>query len=176
MRAKPSNSLADKLNRVLLLDGKAKVAYARRPTLQITVNKDIQVAFAPGKDSFDALAGLGIDARMLVNDGSVLDKTTTAADSASSKAPKPVVGLDIEKGLSLSTTASAAHAADTLQTILTAIRTAYRSLNQDPKLKDLLTGTGSAAPKGKQGGTVPAYLTKQIASYQTALARLTGGS
>ena len=31
-------------------------------------------------------------------------------------------------------------------------------------------------PKGKQGGTVPAYLTKQIASYQAALSRLGGGS
>ncbi len=166
-------SLSDKLNRVLLLDGKAQVAFARDGrTLKIEVNKNVQVTFAPGKDSFDALAGLGIDARVLVNDGSLLDKDT---DDASAEKKKPVIGLDIEKGLSLSTTASAAHAASTLQAILTSIRTAYRTLNDDGALKEFLTGTGDAKPKGKQGGTVPAYLTKQISSYQQALQRLGGG-
>lgn len=165
-------SLADKLNRVLLLDGKAQVAFASDGrTLKISVNKNIQVTFAPGKDSFDALAGLGIDARVLVNDGSVLDQDTT--DTSTDK-KKPVVGLNIEKGLLLTTTASAAHTAQAMQDILGSIRDAYRSLNEDTRLKDLF-GSSDNKPKGKQGGTVPAYLTKQIASYQQALQRLNSG-
>ena len=53
-------------------------------------------------------------------------------------------------------------------TALSTIRAAYASLKAANQPK-------AATNPGKTGGTVPAYLTGQIASYQAALDRLTGG-
>jgi len=39
---------------------------------------------------------------------------------------------------------------------------------------DIVSPPSTSTTVGKQGGTVPAYLTNQIANYQLALARLTG--
>ncbi len=55
---------------------------------------------------------------------------------------------------------------------LSAIRIAYREMADKANgVKPADTTTGP----GKTGGTVPTYLTNQIANYQAALDRLTGG-
>jgi hypothetical protein len=54
---------------------------------------------------------------------------------------------------------------------LSAVRTAYR------EMADTANGVvaDNSTSSGKTGGTVPTYLTNQIANYQAALDRLTGG-
>ena len=72
--------------------------------------------------------------------------------------------IDLDGGLDLSTDASAKAALANLQAALGVIRTVYRDLKEaaDPK---------PPTPTGP----VPAYLSAQIANYQAALNRLTGG-
>jgi hypothetical protein len=80
-------------------------------------------------------------------------------------------GLDLPTNLSLTTAASAQHAANAMQAAMAAIQQAYQDLADPP------TMASEAAAKAKtSGGTVPTYLTNEIANYQAGLNRLLGGS
>ena len=70
-------------------------------------------------------------------------------------------GLNLPKTLNLANPASVKAAGEALQAALKAVRDAYRALAPKP--------ASSAS-----SGTVPAYLTNQLANYQAALARLGG--
>jgi hypothetical protein len=61
---------------------------------------------------------------------------------------------------------------DAISHAMTIIQRAYRDLTTPAALKNLLN---SDQGPGKRGGTVPAYLTKQLANYNAGLDRL-GGS
>jgi hypothetical protein len=103
-----------------------------------------------GETGRDALAGLGLSAGYIGAAGSTTEGT------------KRTFGLDLAANLNLSSSDSIKTANEKLQAAMKSVRDAYRQL--DPAT------AAAAAPKG----TVPAYLTAQLANYQAALSRLTG--
>lgn len=104
--------------------------------------------FTAGEPGRDALAGLGLSAGFV----------------GPTKGEKDVkaFGLDLPRTLSLSTEADRKAAGERLQAAMTAVRNAYKALA--PK-----------TPGQNITGQAPAYLTAQLANYQAALQRLTGG-
>jgi len=121
--------------------------------------------FLAGPAGQDALQGLGLSAGLVTSQaGTIMDPTTSNYD----KSQKPM-GLSFDTGLNLNSTTNIAAAVDSLQKTLIKVQSVYSYLaNGDPQPKKKGVGSGSGAP--------PAYLTNQIASYQAALQRLTGGS
>jgi hypothetical protein len=133
----------------------------------VTVNGRDQMKIVPvsprttieveaGKTNRDALESLGLAEGMV----------TTGPD------PNPKDGVLASYSLKLPTTlaitdaASAKQAVTLLQSALSTVRSIYANMTSPPD-----TASSSA-----NSGTVPAYLTAQIASYKDALARLTGSS
>lgn len=104
----------------------------------------ILVSGEPGRD---ALAGLGLSAGFI-------------GPTASEDGPR-TFGLDLPQALSLLTPEARTASGERLQAAMKAVRDAYRSL-------------APASTTGATSGTVPAYLTAQIANYQAALSRLGG--
>ena len=104
----------------------------------------VLVSGEPGRD---ALAGLGLSAGFI---------GPTATDDG----PR-TFGLDLPQALSLATKEDRTASGERLQAAMKAVRDAYRALAPAP------------APSASSG-TVPAYLTNQLANYQAALARLGG--
>ncbi len=100
-----------------------------------------------GETGRDALAGLGLSPGYVGS--SVGDDTVKT------------FGLDLPAGLNLGDAASVKTAGERLQAAMKSVRDAYRAL--DP---------ATSAPAAS--GSVPAYLTAQLANYQAALSRLTG--
>lgn len=101
-----------------------------------------------GDSGRDALAGLGLSPGFI-------------GVSSGDDGPR-TFGLGLPAGLTLNDAAAIKTAGEKLQAAMKAVRDAYRALA--PK------STASAAT-----GTAPAYYTTQLANYQAALARLTGG-
>lgn len=103
--------------------------------------------FTSGETGRDALLGLGLSPGFVGMSGS--------DDSVKT------FGMGLPSNLTLDSAAAITAAGEKIQNAMKAIRDAYRGLApQDP--------VASAS------GTVPAYLTNQLANYQAALARLTG--
>ncbi len=158
-------SLADKINNVLLSKGKATVTYANGgEALKIAVNKGVTANLVAGPTDSDALARLGIAAGTIANAPS----TTSSSSSTSSGSSSQVFGLGFSGTMDISTSSDAGAAQAQLQNILTNIRNAYRTSN---------TPASSASSTTPQAtGPAPAYLTAQIASYQTALSLFPGAN
>ncbi|HSZ11642.1 MAG TPA: hypothetical protein VK759_05680, partial [Rhizomicrobium sp.] len=158
-------SLADKINNVLLSKGKATVTYANGgEALKIAVNKGVTANLVAGPTDSDALARLGIAAGTIANAPS----STSSSSSTSSGSSSQVFGLGFSGTMDISTSSDAGAAQAQLQNILTNIRNAYRTSN---------TPASSASSTTPQAtGPAPAYLTAQIASYQTALSLFPGAN
>jgi len=124
--------------------------------------KSASVEILPGKGGSDALEAIGLAPGVVRN--TVIDKAGKSV-SADGKGPVFGIGLDIDLNLNSKDGIAAAIAA--IAKSLTRVRDAYRTL--ETAAKPVVT----AAPGA--GGTAPAYLTNQIANYQAALDRLTGG-
>lgn len=132
--------------------------------LKITpLNDSSTIEILPGKGGDDALEALGL------NPGIARRTVMQDGKSVSADGKGPVYGLKLTQDLDLSTEAGRTHALKVLNDALAVIRDAYRDLETLAKPKPLVTpGAGASGP-------VPAYLTSQIANYQAALSRLTGG-
>lgn len=107
----------------------------------------VGAVISAGEGGRDALAGLGLSPGYV---------GPSSGDDA-----LQTFGLNLSKTLNLANPASVKAAGEALQTALKAVRDAYRALAPKP--------AASAS-----SGTVPAYLTNQLANYQAALARLGG--
>ncbi|MDB5451504.1 MAG: regulatory protein FlaEY [Caulobacteraceae bacterium] len=160
------DTLALKIRRATSFQAKVTISIVsgvRKLTIAPLNDRSI-IEIGPGKTDKDALAVLGIP------EGVVRATTVDGAGKTVSADGKGMFyGLGLESGLNLSTTDQIAHARAELQAALGVIRTAY---------KDLAAAANpqAAAAKAIPTGPVPAYLTAQIANYQAALTRLTGGS
>jgi hypothetical protein len=93
---------------------------------------------------------------------------TSAADGGST-----IYGLGLSSTLNLDSTAQIKHAQASIAAAMGVIRTAYQDLVTAASPK---TPATAAAAAGKSGGTVPTYLTNEIANLNAGLARLTGGN
>jgi hypothetical protein len=117
-----------------------------------------------GKPGKDALSGLGL------TEGVV---RTTIVDKNGKSVPADgngqIYGLGLTTDLNLSNPDQINHALAQIAQAMGVIRSAYQ---------DLVAAANpqAAAAKAAPTGPVPAYLTNQIANYQAALDRLSGGS
>lgn len=115
-----------------------------------------------GKGGLDALESLGL------HEGYVRSMVFEDDKSVPADGGAPIYGLKLARDLSIATKEDIKLTLDELTQATAVIRTAYRDLQagMDP----------DAEKKKKMQGEAPAYLQAQIANYQSALARLTGGA
>jgi hypothetical protein len=149
-------TLAVKVSRAAGFNVKVTVVKdGERDKLEIkALNDRSTVEITSGSLGKDALEALGLSQAMVRN---APDKDDDA---------EKYYGLKLDAGLNLSDSASVKAAMANLQAAMTVIRDAYRGLKaaSEPKAAPAITGQ------------VPAYLQAQIANYNAALQRLTGGS
>lgn len=119
----------------------------------VPINTHTRLVLSPGKTGRDALAALGL------NEGLI----TTAPDANPKDSVKANYGLGLPSTLALDSDADVKQAQAKLAAALSTVKKIYSDLTAPPKT----ASTGS--------GTVPAYVTNQIANYQQALQRLTSG-
>ncbi len=152
-------SLATRIAGTLALKGTAKVTHgAAGDELTIQANAGSVIELKRGDKSFDALAGLGIEPGKLYN-------TTSAQATGATAKDKIVFALGLTPTMSLSTQSHARTVVASINQALTAIRGAYQAL----------TSPASTATASTTSTAVPANVTRQLASYQAALA-IFGGS
>jgi hypothetical protein len=162
-------TLAAKITRALGFQATVTTTTAGGTTqLQIKpLNAHIQIEVQSGPVGRDALASLGLTEGLISGDAftakaSAPGSSGTPAHPASNQL-KAYYALLLPSGLNLNTPNDIKRAQAALSSALSTIRSAYRDMSTAP--------SSSSTP----AGTVPAYLTKQIADYQKALDRLTGG-
>lgn len=111
-----------------------------------------------GRIDKDALAALGMP------EGVIRAEPKKDDDGGSSQTP--IYGLSLPSGLSIKNETERKRAFEELTGALSAIRKAYDGL---------VEAASPESARRKATGTAPAYLLDQIANYQAALTRLTGG-
>jgi len=159
------DSLALKISSALGFAGSATATYANGgKALKISVNPGITATLIAGPADFDALARLGISPGTISNASG--NSNSSSSSTTATGAASQVFGLGFSgKPLDISTATDAGAARAQLLNVLSSIRNAYRTTN---------TPAGSTSTASTQStGAVPAYLTSQLASYQTALSALT---
>ena len=132
--------------------------------LSITAKPGMQIQLIAGADGKDALEKLGLQARKV---------STPATPSKSTPAVTPggAFGLDLEDALQIDTKADAAVSLTRIKQAVSYTQSAYRSLYWD----DAKAALADPRKKGKTGGSI-AVETAQLANYQAALGRLSGGT
>lgn len=160
-------TLADKIKRASGFRAKVETASSGNSrVLKISpASTNATLEIVPGKGGTDVLRSLGI-AGGVVRATKTEDGKTVSADGSG-----PVYGLQLPPELDLTTEAGRKNANMVITRAMSQVRTAYREI-ADTAL-GIKTDGGSSS--GKTGGTVPAYLKNQVANYQAALNRLTGG-
>ncbi|WP_411288444.1 hypothetical protein [Phenylobacterium sp.] len=128
------------------------------------LNDRMILEIGPGKTDKNALAMLGIP-EGVVRNTDVVDGKSVPADGKGM-----LYGLGLPSDLNLATDQELAHSLSQLAQAMGVIRTAYKDLVAAATPKSAQAATTAAA-----AGKVPAYLSNQIANYQAALNRLTGG-
>ena len=165
------DSLAKKITRASgykLTVSVSKVLGKQQNQLDIKpANSSSKMEFVAGPNGRDALAGLGIEAGIVSADaGNAQDSSSTNYTKSQKQ-----MGLNFDTSLNLNTDAGIADAITKLQATIKNVQKVYTYLKYgDPQ------DNSSSTTVGKTGGTVPTYLTNQIANYTAALQRLTGSS
>lgn len=121
------------------------------------------VELLAGPSGMDALEGLGLaegQIRSYAYDKSVNQYT---------------YGLRLNRDLKIDTADAIKASTEDIQTAMSTIRTAFRAIGTGLNPTESAAKAAKEAAVQKTQGTVPAYLTKQMANYQAGLNRLTGG-
>jgi hypothetical protein len=126
------------------------------------VNTRTQAQLIAGPLGKDALGPLGLVEGVLTNPPTSTSSSSSSS-SSSSKPNLPKYSLGLSSELSVDTASAAQAASTALTSALNSIKNAYTILSSPPKAQG-------------QNGTVPAYISSQLANYQAGLQRLTGGS
>jgi hypothetical protein len=156
-------TLADKVRRAAGFEAKVEVVRnGDYDTLRITpLNDRSTIDILAGKSGKNALAALGL----------IEGVVSKGAGSLAAEGSERVYGLGLSTGLTLNDDTQAAATLKLVQSAISTIKNAYNFLS-NPEL----FSTSATKPKSSNtSGTVPAYLTAQVANYQAALNRLTGG-
>jgi hypothetical protein len=162
-------SLVTKINAEMLNAGSAQVTYTGGgEALQITMKPGFTANLVSGPADSDALGRLGITPGVISAPAANAKSSSTTAIASTSATAKSAYGLGIQNGMDISTATSAGAVKAELSSVLNAITNIYSATNTP-------ASTTPANP-GITGGTVPAYLTAQIANYSLALTQLEGSS
>jgi hypothetical protein len=134
---------------------------------QLTIkpaNGTSQMEFLSGPAGQDALAGLGLSAGLVSNAANAtMDSSSSNYDTS-----QKLMGINFDSSLNLNSSTNIANAISSLQATIKNVQKVYTYLRYgDPQ-------ASTSKTTGNTSGTVPTYLTDQIANYQAALARLTG--
>jgi hypothetical protein len=162
------DTLAQKIRRASGFQAKVTISTVNGARqLRIEPNTPrVVLEIGAGKANANALKMLGIPEGVVRATEVGANGKLVAADD------KPnIYGLSLPSDLNLSNAAQIGHALAELTAAQGVVRTAYKDLQAaaDPGAAD------AAAKAAAANGPVPAYLTNQIANYQAALSRLTGG-
>lgn len=122
------------------------------------------VELTPGKEGQDALEVLGLE------EGVVRATVTEDGKTVSADRKGEFYGLGMHSGINLDTPEQVRHALAELTSAQGVIRKIYTALKDAATPPSVLAQRAAA-----NSGQAPAYLTNQIANYQAALDRLTGG-
>lgn len=161
-------TLAAKLNRTLLRDGKAEVRTVKGvESLVITPNAGDRVELKAGAGVSDALKQLGLDAAVAIP-----RPPPARAGTRSVSDPPPVIALEIPASGDVSNKANAKTLADGFDSVLRRIRIGYREISTDPTQVALRKQTAAGANRNNGSSTGIAYYQQQAAAGQEALRRL----
>ncbi|MBN9318315.1 MAG: hypothetical protein J0I28_01300 [Caulobacterales bacterium] len=161
-------TLATKVSRAAGFRAKVEVVSdgdVRRLKISPTTDSSTVEVLA-GKGGADALSALGLS-EGIVRKTKMVDGKSVPADGGSK-----IYGLKLDTTLSLNDADSVKLALADISTALSSVKTIYRDLENAAKPK---SAVAQAAAAGKNTGVVPQYMKNQIANYQAALDRLTGG-
>ncbi|WP_395670704.1 hypothetical protein [Phenylobacterium sp.] len=160
------DTLARKIRRASGFQAKVTVATASGArTLKIEpVTPRVVIEIGAGTTNKDALEMLGLSESVIR--ATVTDDGMTLPADGKSK----IYGLGLPRDLNLSDPEQIRHALAELGAAMGEVRGIYKDLVAAATPKSALQSAQASA-----NGPVPAYLTNQIANYQAALARLTGG-
>jgi len=131
------------------------------------------IELLPGASGKDALGPLGLAAGVIQTAPAiptppkVIPGVTTAPNSTTATSSKDTYGLNIDQDFNLTTTAGIQAAQKVIQLAMSTVQTAYTNL---------ANGNSTGSTKPAVTGTVPAYLSSELANYQAGLSRLTGSS
>jgi hypothetical protein len=163
--AETYDTLVQKINRASGFGATASVFHNLDGTTQLKIVPtygEITVEIGPGPQGKDALQTLGLS-EGAINLTQVVNGKVVPADGGSK-----IYGLGLSQNLNLNDPSQITHALAQVAASMGVVRTAYR---------DLSTAENPPLPNaGNTNGTVPTYLTDQIANLQAGLARLTGGA
>lgn len=163
-------TLADKMKRAL--GGQADVRVmtvdgGRRLQVKPLTQRNV-IELVAGPEGKDALQALGLPEGVL--------RTTSIAKGGKILAGDggyPIVGLKLNSKINLKDTEEINHAAAELAAAINVIRSTYRTL-KDAATPDSVKKAEAVQASGQS--QAPAYIRKQIASYQQALDKLTGAA
>ncbi|MDP9414070.1 MAG: hypothetical protein M3Q08_08250 [Pseudomonadota bacterium] len=133
-----------------------------KSALRIETKPGNTIELTAGPEGKDALAKLGIEPTRL-------SAPSTPAKNAPKVQPGGSYGLGLKDAMSIDSVGDAAVALKAVKSALSMTQTAFRSLYWDSSKARLVDGANSGS-----GGSP--YQQAQLAKYQDALARLTGGS
>jgi hypothetical protein len=161
------DTLALKIQRASGFDALATVTtIAGQRQLTITpANSEMTVTLGAGPAGKNALPTLGLPEGM-INQTTTSNGVTSPADGGST-----IYGLGLSSTLNIDSAAQISHARAVVGAAMGIVRKAYQDLVNAATPK---TPASVAAANGKTG-TVPQYLTNELANLQAGLARLTGG-
>jgi hypothetical protein len=160
-------TLAAKLNRVLLRDGKAEVRSVKGvENLVITPNAGDRLELKAGAGVSDALKQLGLDVGVAIPRA-----PKAAAGTKSVSDPAPVIALEIPTSSDVSDKGKAKTLADSFDGVLRRIRIGYREISTDPTQVELRKQTAQSANRSGSSAGI-AYYQAQAAAGQDALRRL----
>ena len=145
-------SLATKLNAAIAGQGTATVQAIAGGAFSSSASSS----------SSNVLASLGLQAGVI--------RTVRQVNGLTDVTQTREYGMDLPSNLSISTAASAQHAANAIQAAMSAVQHAYQDLATPPTM-----AAEAAAAAQNQTGSVPPYLTSEISNLKAGLARLTGG-
>jgi flagellin-like hook-associated protein FlgL len=161
-------TLAAKISRVLLRDGKAEVRTIKgNESLVITPFTGDRISISGGPTVNDALKQLGLEPGV-----AIARPPVAAAGTKTVSAPPPVVALEIPTSGDVSDKAKAKTLADAFDGVLRRIRIGYREVSDDPTQVALRKQIADGAKKKSGSTTGIAYYQQQAAAGQEALRRL----
>jgi hypothetical protein len=161
------DTLAQKIRRATGFQAKVTIGLVdgQRKLTVVPQNDRQVIEFGAGKIDKNALELLGIPEGVVRTTKVINDKTQPADGKGQ------IYGLGLPSDLNLSDATQISHAAAEISAAIVVVRQAYRDMVNAANPKTAQQAAADAAKSGK----VPAYLTNQIANYQAALDRLTGG-